>query len=156
MVEKVIKYHDFEGNEREDKFYFFLNQVQFSKIDTMFPNGLEEYGKKVAQDRDAGAMLNLIDLIVREAYGERVGVNYTKLAPNGQKLVDFFVNTEAYDNLITELISTEDAMVNFLTGCLPKKAQEQANEKLAQLRKEEAKKKAAEQVDVISSGIDVK
>lgn len=143
MISKTIKYHDFDGDEREDTFYFSLNETQFAKLNGMFPGGLEAYTAKVTKDKNADEMYHIIDTIVTSAYGERSGSNFVKKAPNGQPLSDFFVNTEAYDNLMTELLSGENNLINFLMGCLNKDAHDRAqaefNKRKAELDANKAK-----------------
>jgi len=63
-----------------------------------------------------------------------VGNGFVKTAPNGQKLADFFINTEAYDNLMTELMQNEDTFINFMSGCLNKNAQERVQAEIAKLK----------------------
>ena len=124
MIEKKIQYHDLDGDLREDSFYFSMNETQFARVNAMFPGGLQDYTLKAAKDKDPDAMFHVIDTIVREAYGEKVNSNFVKVAPNGQKLADFFINTEAYDTLLIELMKSEDNLMAFLTGCLNKNAQD--------------------------------
>ena len=81
-------------------------------------------------------MFRVIDTIVREAYGERNGNWFIKVAPNGLKLADFFVNTEAYDNLLMELTKSEETLTAFIAGCLNKNAQERVLEELKKNRAE--------------------
>lgn len=126
MIAKQIKYHDLDGDEREDTFYFSLNETQFAKLNGQFPGGLEAYTAKVTKDKNADELYRVIDTLVLAAYGERVGSGFTKKAPNGQNLSDFFVNTEAYDKLMTELLSGENNLINFLMGCLNKEAHDRA------------------------------
>lgn len=143
MIKKIISYHDFDGNERQDEFYFSLNQVQFARINARFPDGLEAYVKKIIKDQNANELFRVIDILVSEAYGERRGNAFVKVTPDGQKLSDFFTNTEAYDNLLTELITKEDNLVAFLTGCLNQDAQVRMNAEMAKIRakmKEEQEK----------------
>ena len=68
-----------------------------------------------------------------------IGNNFVKKAPNGQPLSDFFVNTEAYDNLMSELLSGDNNLINFLMGCLNKEAHDRAqaefNKRKAELDK---------------------
>ena len=139
MITKTIKYHDFDGDEREDAFYFSLNETQFAKLNGLFPGGLEAYTSKIAKDKNADEMYRMIDTIVTAAYGERIGNNFVKKAPNGQPLSDFFVNTEAYDNLMSELLSGDNNLINFLMGCLNKEAHDRAqaefNKRKAELDK---------------------
>lgn len=124
MIVKKIQYHDLDGDLREDEFYFSMNETQFARANSMFPGGLQAFALKAAKDKNGDDMFRVIDTLVREAYGEFVANRFVKTAPNGQKLSDFFINTEAYDNLLTDLMQDEDTLMAFMTGCLNKNAQE--------------------------------
>ena len=136
MVEKKIKYHDMDGDIREDSFYFSMNETQYARTNAMFPGGLQDFAMKAAKDKNGDDMFRVIDTLVREAYGEFVGNRFVKVAPNGQKLADFFINTEAYDNLMTELMQSEDHLMTFMTDCLNKSAQERVRDRWAKFQEE--------------------
>lgn len=136
MIVKTIPYHDLDGDLREDSFYFSMNETQFARVNAMFPGGLQNFAMKAAKDKNANDMFKVIDTLVREAYGERVDNGFIKVAPNGQKLSDFFINTEAYDNLMIELMKSEDNLMGFLTGCLNANARERVQSEFARLKEE--------------------
>ena len=136
MIVKKISYHDLDGDLREDDFYFSMNETQYARANAMFPGGLQEFAMKAAKDKEPDAMFRVIDTLVREAYGERVNNGFVKTAPNGQKLADFFINTEAYDNLLLELMQSEDNLMAFLTGCLNKNAQDRVTAEFKRVREE--------------------
>lgn len=136
MVTERIQYHDLDGDLREDNFYFLMNQTQYARVNAMFPGGLQEYAMKAAKDKNSDNMFHLIDTLVREAYGERVGNDFVKVAPNGQKLADFFINTEAYDNLLIKLMNSEDNLLSFMTGCLNKDAQDRVNAEIKRAKED--------------------
>ena len=136
MIVKKIQYHDLDGDIREDDFYFSMNETQFARVNGMFPGGLQEFAMKAAKDKNGDGMFRVIDTLVREAYGERVNNSFVKVAPNGQKLADFFINTEAYDNLIIELTKNEENLMAFLTGCLSANAQDRVKSELKRLKEE--------------------
>lgn len=136
MIVKTIPYHDLDGDLREDSFYFSMNETQFARVNAMFPGGLQNFAMKAAKDKNANDMFKVIDTLVREAYGERVDNGFVKVTPNGQKLSDFFINTEAYDNLMIELMKSEDNLMGFLTGCLNTNARERVQSEFAKLKEE--------------------
>lgn len=136
MLIKKIQYHDLDGDLREDDFYFSMNETQYARMNGLFPGGLQAFALKAAKDKNADDMFRVIDTLVREAYGERQANGFVKIAPNGQKLADFFINTEAYDNLLTELMRSEDNLLAFMTGCLNKNAQERVNAEIKRVREE--------------------
>lgn len=142
MVTKKIQYHDLEGDLREDEFYFSMNETQFARANAMFPGGLQYFAARAAKDKDGDAMFRVIDTLVREAYGEFVNNRFVKTAPNGQKLADFFINTEAYDNLLTELTQSEDNLMSFMTGCLNKNARDRVKDKWTKFKEEGGDAKA--------------
>lgn len=143
MIKKVIKYHDFEGNEREDDFYFHLTQVELEKInaDPSLPGGLQAAIDRATRNQDAGEMLRIIDMVISRSYGVKLADGgFVKRNPSGLPLYEMFVNTEAYDNLLSELINSGDKVVEeFLMGCLTAGAQEKVRAEMAK-REEEARK----------------
>lgn len=143
MIIKKIKYHDLDGDMREDNFYFAMNETQYARLNRQFPGGLQEFATKAAKDKNADDMFLVIDTLVRESYGERVNENFVKVAPNGQKLADFFINTEAYDNLLMELMQSEDNLISFMTGCLNKNAQDRVTAEMKKNREEKESGKPA-------------
>ena len=146
MVIKKIQYHDLEGDLREDEFYFSMNETQFTRANAMFPGGLQEFALRAAKDKNPDDMFRVIDTLVREAYGEFVNNRFVKTAPNGQKLADFFINTEAYDNLLTELTQSEDNLMTFMTGCLNKNAQDRVKDKWTKFKEDGGDIKALEKL----------
>ena len=121
MIKKTVKYHDYEGNEREDDFYFNLTQIELNKInsDPSLPGGIEECVNRAVKTNDAGEVLRILD------------GSFVKRNASGLPLYEAFVNTEAYDNLLTDLISGgENAVGEFLMGCLPVNAQARVREEL--------------------------
>ena len=143
MIKKTIQYHDYDDNLREDDFYFHLTQVELGKLnsDPSVPGGLEESVIRASKNNDAGEMLRVVDLMISHSYGVKLpDGSFVKRSPSGLPLYESFVNTEAYDNLMNELIRSEEGIVNFLTGCLTKDAQDRVKAEWAK-RKEEEKQK---------------
>lgn len=138
MIIKKIQYHDLDGDMREDDFYFAMNETQYARLNRQFPGGLQAFATKAAKDKNPDDMFLVIDTLVRESYGERVNENFVKVTPNGQKLADFFINTEAYDNLMLELMQSEENLIAFMTGCLNKNAQDRVAAEIKKTRGENA------------------
>ena len=124
MVKKTITYEDFEGNQKTKDFYFHMNQVEFSKLNGEVPGGLEKRMQTIIQDQDEDALLRMIDLLVSRSFGKFDEEDeFTKIDRNGRPLYEKFVNTDAYDKLIIELIQSEKNIVSFLTEVMPKNMQ---------------------------------
>lgn len=143
MIKKVIEYHDYEGNLRKDDFYFNITQIELNKINTdpSLPGGIEECINRAMKNEDAGEMLRIIDLIISRSYGVKLpDGSFVKRNATGLPLYEAFVNTEAYDNLMTELITSgENTISEFLIGCMPASAQEKLRSELQKRRPEAVK-----------------
>lgn len=140
MIKKTITYEDYEGNERTKDFYFHMNQVEFSKLNGEIPGGIEKRMQKVIEDRDEDGLLRIIDLLVSRGYGEFNDEDeFTKISKSGRPLFEKFVNTDAYDQLIIELIQNETNIVEFLRGMMPKKVQGRIDEEMRKRQEEEQK-----------------
>ena len=152
MIKKTIQYHDYDGNLREDDFYFNLTQVELAKIngDPSLPGGLQASAERAARNNDSGEMVRIIDMMISRSYAMKLPDGaFVKRNASGLPLYEMFVNTEAYDNLMTELVQSEDGIVNFLTGCLSKETQDKVKAEWAK------RKEAGELTQVIANQISV-
>ena len=138
MLKKTITYKGFDGEERTRDFYFHMNQVEFAKLNGEFPGGLQKYSQQVIEDKDDDAVLRLVDTLVSRSYGKFDDDDeFTKIGRDGRPLFEKFVNLDAYDQLIIELISNENNLPAFLKGILPtdlQKKMEEAEKEMAQGR----------------------
>ena len=140
MIKKTITFEDYNGEDRTKDFYFHMNQVEFSKLNGEVPGGIEKRMQKIIEDRDEDALLRIIDLIVSRSYGEFDEADeFTKVSKTGRPLYEKFVNTDAYDQLIIELIQNEDNIVTFLKSIMPKKVQGRIDEEMQKRQAEENK-----------------
>ena len=137
MIKKTITFEDYSGEERTKDFYFHMNQVEFSKLNGEIPGGIEKRMQKIIEDRDEDALLRIIDLLVSRSYGEFDDEDeFTKVSKTGRPLYEKFVNTDAYDQLIIELIKKEDNIIAFLRAIMPKKVQGRIDEEMQKRQKE--------------------
>lgn len=134
MLKKTITYEDYNGEQRTRDFYFHMNQVEFAKLNGEVPGGLEKRINEIIEDKDNDAMLRMIDLLVTRSYGKfDEDDEFTKVDRNGRPLYEKFVNIDAYDKLIIELVTGENNIVNFLKAILPKDLQNKLEEKTKEL-----------------------
>lgn len=137
MIKKTITYEDFSGNKKTKDFYFHMNQVEFAKLNGEIPGGIENRINEIIADRDQDAMLRMIDLLVSRSYGRFDDDDeFTKIDRNGRPLYEKFINTDAYDKLIIELITGENNIVEFLRGIMPKEIQTKLDEEMKKQKAE--------------------
>lgn len=140
MLVKTINYTDYNGNEREEEFYFHLNKAESIKLEMSVNGGLSTYIKRLAATQDGHEIMNLIEKIILMSYGEKS--NDGKRFIKSDELTKAFTETEAYSSLFTELVTNPDKMAAFINGIVPKDVAEAAKDPEVVNKIEEAKKRA--------------
>lgn len=118
MLKKTIKYTDYDGNEREEDFYFNLSKAEVTEMELSKEGGMSEYIKKISAAQNAPELIKLFKEIITKSYGEKSldGKRFIK----NQELTEAFIQTEAYSELFVELASNADEAVKFINGIMPK------------------------------------
>ena len=118
MLKKTIKYTDYDGNEREEDFYFNLSKAEVTEMELSKEGGMSEYIKKISAAQNAPELIKLFKEIITKSYGEKSldGKRFIK----NKELTEAFTQTEAYSELFVELASNADEAVKFINGIMPK------------------------------------
>ena len=121
MITKTIKYTDYNGVEREEKFLFNLTKAELMEMEMSTTGGLAETIQKIVETQDAPAIIKIFKDLVLKAYGEKSadGKRFVKVDTNGVRLSTYFAETEAYSQLFMELATDADAAANFIKGVIP-------------------------------------
>ena len=125
MLTKTITYTDYNGVERTETFHFNLSQAELIEMqlggkDGLYSNKLQ----KMIDNRDTAAIINTIKEFVLKSYGEKSddGKRFMK----SPEISAAFVQTEAYSQLITELLSDDAKSSEFILGIMPQGLREAA------------------------------
>lgn len=118
MLKKTIKYTDYDGNEREEDFYFNLNKAEVTEMELSKQGGLSEYIKRIVAAQDAPSLVELFKELICKSYGEKSldGKRFVK----SKELTEEFTQTEAYAELFVELASNAEEATKFINGIMPK------------------------------------
>ena len=118
MLKKTIKYTDYDGNEREEDFYFNLNKAEVTEMKLSKQGGLSEYIKRIVAAQDAPSLVELFKELICKSYGEKSldGKRFVK----SKELTEEFTQTEAYAELFVELASNAEEATKFVNGIMPK------------------------------------
>ena len=118
MLKKTIKYTDYDGNEREEDFYFNLSKAEVTEMELSKEGGMSEYIKKISATQNGPELIKLFKDIIIKSYGEKSldGKRFIK----NKELTEAFIQTEAYSELFVELASNADEAVKFINGIMPK------------------------------------
>lgn len=121
MITKTIKYTDYNGNEREEKFLFHLTKAELMEMEMGTTGGLAETIQKIIETQDSPAIIKIFKDLVLKAYGEKSadGKRFMKINDAGVPLSIGFSQTEAYSQLFMELATDADAASKFIKGIIP-------------------------------------
>lgn len=121
MLKKTFTFTDYNGNERTEDHYFHLSQAEIVRMEFSTVGGLEAMMKRIVDAQDLPALTMEFEKIIQASYGEKSpdGRMFIK-EKDGRRLVDDFIQTEAYSQLFIELVTDSEAAANFVNGILPK------------------------------------
>jgi len=114
MLKKVIKYTDYNGNQRTETAYFNYNKLDILKLEAKLGDDVEAYSKKLAASKDVNKMINFIQDLVLGAYGQKSedGRSFIK----DPKKTEEFENSNAFADLFEELLTKDGYAQQFATG----------------------------------------
>lgn len=116
MLKKVVKYVDFEGEERLDTLYFNLTEPEVVRLDVQFEGGLEEYIANLDDKIAPENILTLFEEVIQASYGEK-GEDGRHFIKN-QEAREMFFQSAVYAALFVELIQSADKAAAFFNGLL--------------------------------------
>lgn len=121
MLQKTIKYKDYNGNERSKAFYFNLNKAELAEMQLTTKGGLDEMIQRIINTQDVPKLIEIFKDIILKSYGEKSadGEVFIKKDENGHKLADRFAQTEAYSELFMELSTDSTEAAAFINGIIP-------------------------------------
>lgn len=121
MLQKSIKYVDYNGVEREETFLFNLSKAELMEMELGTTGGLTEMIQKIIQTKDQPSIIKIFKELILKAYGEKSadGKRFIKTDEHGNPLSRAFSETEAYSNLFMELSIDDKAAAAFVNGIIP-------------------------------------
>lgn len=121
MITKTIKFTDYNGDEREEKFMFNLTKAELMEMEMGTTGGLAEMIQKIIETQDAPQIIKIFKELILKAYGEKSadGRRFVKVNDAGVPLSIGFSQTEAYSQLFMELATDADAAAKFVQGIIP-------------------------------------
>lgn len=121
MLKKTIVYRDYDGNERSENFYFNLNKAEVMEMEFSFSGGMTNVIEQMVNTQDVTRIMELFKKVIMAAYGEKSadGKRFMKIGPDGRRLAEAFVETEAYSELFMELVTDPKKFADFITAVIP-------------------------------------
>ena len=137
MTYETITYTDYNGVTKTRKFYFNINKSELIRLETSTPGGIAKNLDEAAKAKDAPKLMKFFEDIIALSYGEKSedGERFIK----SKELSEAFMQTEAYNQLFTELLTDPNKASSFVNKIFPKELVEQAQkEQMAEKKQIEA------------------
>lgn len=121
MIAKTVKYKDYNGVEREEKFFFNLTKAEVTEMELSVEGGFADRIKNIIDAKDTPTIIEIFKKLILKSYGEKTvdGKRFRKTDDNGNPLSVAFSETEAFSNLFMELATDDKAAAEFVNGILP-------------------------------------
>lgn len=129
MLKKTITYTDYNGVERTEDHYFNLTRSELAIMNYSEAGGLPDRLRSILDAKDSKAILNVVLSLVEMSYGIK--------SPDGRRFIksketfEEFKQTEAYSNFILELLTSDEAAIDFVKGILPRDLSAEIDKELA-------------------------
>lgn len=117
MYKKTIKYTDYNGQKREEDFYFNISEAETIILDANTPEGFLEHMRKVSNNHNGAEIMEMFQNFIRLAYGEK--------SPDGKyfdkspEISNKFEHTAAYNVLFLELLTDAKKASAFVSAVMP-------------------------------------
>ena len=119
MLKETITYHDLDGNEITEDFWFNLFESEIVELNFSEKGGLEKYIEKITKAQDMKELIRLFKDVVLMAYGVRGDDGKTFVKTDEAKKA--FSQTEAYSVLFMKLATDDQEAARFIKAVCPKK-----------------------------------
>ncbi len=114
MIKKTITYTDYDGNQRTEDLLFNLSKAELIEMELSEAGGMEKMLKRIIAEQDTKKIMEIVKAIILKSYGKKSddGRRFIK----SEELSKEFSQTEAYSELLIELMSDEKAASAFMNG----------------------------------------
>ena len=118
MLKKTITYTDYDGETREEDFYFNLRKDEILELNFNANLKLSDQIEGIVKAKDVKEIYSLFKKIILLSYGEKSadGKHFRK----SEEISKNFESTEAFSELIMELVTDENKAADFIKMVLPK------------------------------------
>lgn len=115
MIKKTIKFEDYNGEKKENDYYFHMNGAELTEMELSTPGGLEATIKRLMEEKDGKEIVALFKKLILDSYGEKTPDGRFEKSP---ELSRKFASTAAYPVLFMELATDADAAAAFVNGMI--------------------------------------
>lgn len=117
MLKKMIKYEDYNGETREEAFFFSLNRAELLRMNMTKRGGFERYLQNLIDEKDPEKLTVMFESFILNSYGVKSedGTRFMKTP----EIVEDFKSSAAYAQLFLEMATDLDKFTEFIMGIVP-------------------------------------
>ena len=117
MLKKTIEYTNYNDEKKSKDYFFNLKKSELADLQYKTPKGFIHYIETITEAQDTVALWNAFREIVLLSYGVKSddGERFMK----SDQLRKEFEETEAFSELIVELITVDGAAADFINQVMP-------------------------------------
>lgn len=136
MITKTIKYTDFNGVEREEKYLFNLTKAELMEMELGTTGGLAETIQNIIEAQDIPKIQELFKKLLLKSYGVKSedGKRFMKIDKDGTPLSNDFSQSAAFSELYMELATDAEKATDFVKGIIPQDIETAASNNKSELK----------------------
>lgn len=129
MIKETITYEDYNGMTRTEDHYFNLSEAELVDMEMSLNGGLAEMIQRIVAAQDNTELYKIFKDVIHKSYGQKSldGKRFVKVDEHGRRLIDDFVQTEAYSQFLISIVTDADKAAAFINGVMPKKLMEKTH-----------------------------
>lgn len=120
MITRTFTYKDYNDVERTEEHLFHLSKAELIDLELSTVGGYKKLIENIIAAKDLPNLYKYFKELILKSYGIKSadGKRFIKKV-DGRRLVDDFVETEAYSILLEELVTNAEVAVAFVNGIMP-------------------------------------
>lgn len=117
MLKKTITYTDYNDVQRTEDHYFNLSKAELVLMENSVIGGMKQRLEKIVQSQDNVEIMEVFKDLIHRSYGIKSddGKRFIK----SEAISTEFEQTEAYSELVMELLQDSDKAAQFIKAILP-------------------------------------
>lgn len=141
MLERTFTYEGFDGKTYTDTWGFYLSKADLIEINYGSWIGIDNLLKQLVQNKNGKEIVNIVKEVVLKSVG-RSSTDGRRFIRNDETRQEFY-ETDAYSQLMTELLTDPPKVIEFLTEVIPKEMAEKLRQNLeeAEIEQQTAEQK---------------
>ena len=106
MIEKKIKYTDFNDVEREESFFFHISKAEMSRKEFTTEGGYSNFLQRIVDEKDSSKLYKIFEEIVCLSYGEK-----SEMARDSSRREMENLFTKSFRNLLHMMFSLWNSLM---------------------------------------------